>query len=85
MVLLRGGLREFRSGRRYYRPEDVDLLRGIRVLLYTDGFTIKGVQKVFRDQGVRAVADAGRVKANGARASLPAFVTRAFALSVSAV
>jgi DNA-binding transcriptional MerR regulator len=56
------------GGRRYYRPEDVDLLRGIRALLYTDGFTIKGVQKVFRDQGVRVVAEAGRAKGpNGAR------------------
>ena len=68
------------GGRRYYRPEDVDLLRGIRVLLYTDGFTIKGVQKVFRDQGVRAVAAAGRSKANGARAALPASLAQAPAL-----
>jgi DNA-binding transcriptional MerR regulator len=56
------------GGRRYYRPEDIDLLRGIRVLLYTDGFTIKGVQKVFRDQGVRVVAESGRAKgANGSK------------------
>src|SRR5262249_29438828 len=56
------------GGRRYYRPEDVDLLRGIRVLLYTDGFTIKGVQKVFRDQGVPIVAEQGKTKGvNGAR------------------
>lgn len=40
--LKRGG------GRRYYRPEDVDLLRRIRVLLYRDGYTIKGVQKLLR-------------------------------------
>ena len=52
--LKRGG------GRRYYRPEDVDLLRGIRTLLYHDGYTIKGVQKVFREQGVRHVNDIGR-------------------------
>ena len=52
--LKRGG------GRRYYRPEDVDLLRGIRTLLYHDGYTIKGVQKVFREQGVRHVSDIGR-------------------------
>jgi DNA-binding transcriptional MerR regulator len=37
------------GGRRYYRPEDVDLLRGIRTLLYREGFTIKGAQKVMRD------------------------------------
>ncbi len=48
------------GGRRYYRPDDVDLLRGIRTLLYHDGFTIKGVQKVFRDRGVRFVIDTGR-------------------------
>ncbi|TQV80468.1 MerR family transcriptional regulator [Denitrobaculum tricleocarpae] len=41
--LKRGG------GRRYYRPEDVDLLRRIRELLYTDGYTIKGVQKLLRE------------------------------------
>ena len=48
------------GGRRYYRPEDVDLLKGIRALLYTDGFTIKGVQKVLKERGVRHVADIGR-------------------------
>ena len=48
------------GGRRYYRPEDVDLLRGIRSLLYSDGFTIKGVQKVLRERGLRHVADIGR-------------------------
>jgi DNA-binding transcriptional MerR regulator len=58
--LKRGG------GRRYYRPEDVDLLRGIRTLLYADGFTIKGVQKVLREQGVRTVVESGQRQA-GAR------------------
>ena len=48
------------GGRRYYRPEDVDLLRGIRSLLYADGFTIKGVQKVLRERGLRHVAEIGR-------------------------
>ena len=48
------------GGRRYYRPEDVDLLRGIRALLYADGYTIKGVQKVLRDKGARTVAEIGR-------------------------
>ena len=48
------------GGRRYYRPEDVDLLRGIRTLLYGDGFTIKGVQKILRDKGPRHVAEIGR-------------------------
>src|SRR5579862_1314031 len=48
------------GGRRYYRPEDVDLLKGIRALLYTDGFTIKGVQKVLKERGLRHVAQVGR-------------------------
>src|SRR5215510_5878447 len=48
------------GGRRYYRPEDVDLLKGIRALLYTDGFTIKGVQKVLKERGLRHVAELGR-------------------------
>ena len=38
------------GGRRYYRPEDVELLRHIRSLLYDDGYTIKGVQKVLREK-----------------------------------
>lgn len=52
------------GGRRYYRPDDVDLLRGIRALLYDDGLTIKGVQKILRDQGVRYVANIGRGEAS---------------------
>ena len=48
------------GGRRYYRPQDLNLLRGIRHLLYGDGFTIRGVQKVLREQGVRYVVDCGR-------------------------
>src|SRR3546814_3262032 len=45
--LKRGG------GRRYYRPEDVALLQRIRELLYREGYTIKGVQKLLRDGAVR--------------------------------
>ncbi len=47
--LKRGG------GRRYYRPEDVELLRSIRSLLYDDGYTIRGVQKLLRESGVRGL------------------------------
>ena len=43
------------GGRRYYRPEDIELLRGIRWLLYSDGYTIKGVQRILRDNGVKFV------------------------------
>ena len=48
--LKRGG------GRRYYRPEDVELLRSIRELLYTDGYTIKGAQKLLREGGAKEIA-----------------------------
>jgi DNA-binding transcriptional MerR regulator len=48
--LKRGG------GRRYYRPEDVALLRVIKQLLYGEGYTIKGVQRLFKEQGARTVA-----------------------------
>lgn len=51
--LKRGG------GRRYYRPEDVLLLKGIRHLLYDRGFTIKGVQRILKDQGIRYVIGIG--------------------------
>ena len=43
------------GGRRYYRPDDVDLLRGIRHLLYGEGYTIRGVQRLLREQGQRFV------------------------------
>jgi DNA-binding transcriptional MerR regulator len=51
------------GGRRYYRPDDVDLLRGIRHLLYGDGYTIRGVQRILREQGVRAVQSIGQGQA----------------------
>ena len=43
------------GGRRYYRPEDVDLLRGVRHLLYGEGYTIRGVQRILREQGQKFV------------------------------
>lgn len=43
------------GGRRYYRPDDVDLLKGIRHLLYGEGYTIRGVQRILKEQGVRSV------------------------------
>src|SRR5215510_14790327 len=52
--LKRGG------GRRYYRPDDVELLKGIRHLLYGDGYTIKGVQSILKEEGVRFVQAAWR-------------------------
>lgn len=47
------------GGRRYYRPEDMALLRGICQLLRAEGYTIKGVQKILREQGVDQVKSAG--------------------------
>ena len=43
------------GGRRYYRPDDIDLLRGIRHLLYGEGYTIRGVQRILKDHGIRFV------------------------------
>ena len=53
------------GGRRYYRPLDIDLLRGVRVLLYDQRYTTKGVQKIFKDEGVRYVSELGRRAAAG--------------------
>lgn len=52
--LKRGG------GRRYYRPDDVALLKGIRRLLYGEGYTIKGLQRILKEQGPRYVQAIGR-------------------------
>lgn len=52
--LKRGG------GRRYYRPEDIDLLKGIRHLLYGEGYTIRGVQRIIKESGVKAIQSLGR-------------------------
>ncbi len=61
--LKRGG------GRRYYRPDDVDLLRGVRHLLYGEGYTIRGVQRILREEGLAFVQDVWRP---GAEPPLPA-------------
>jgi DNA-binding transcriptional MerR regulator len=67
--LKRGG------GRRYYRPDDVDLLRAVKQLLYGEGYTIKGVQKLMREQGAASVArgPVGREGAAAAKAATAAF------------
>ena len=43
------------GGRRYYRPEDIDLLKGIKNLLYSDGYTIRGGQKVIKENGLKKI------------------------------
>ena len=43
------------GGRRYYRPDDIDLLRGIRRLLYGEGYTIRGVQRILKEHGIASV------------------------------
>lgn len=61
--LKRGG------GRRYYRPEDIDLLRSIRELLYTEGYTIRGVQKLLREGGIKSLSGLlGQAKLSGRKA-----------------
>ncbi len=56
------------GGRRFYRPQDVELVGAIRQLLYGEGYTIKGVQRILREQGPRAVA----ALAGGRRTALAA-------------
>ena len=65
--LKRGG------GRRYYRPDDVELLRAIKALLYDRGYTIKGVQKLLREQGAQSVmrAEAGQGSPNATLVASP--------------
>ncbi len=60
------------GGRRYYRPEDVDLLRRIRFLLYDEGYTIRGVQRLLRDNGVKATVEEGRATAPASPVAPPA-------------
>jgi DNA-binding transcriptional MerR regulator len=55
--LKRGG------GRRYYRPDDIDLLRGVRHLLYGEGYTIRGVQRILREEGLSFVQNVWRAGA----------------------
>ena len=60
------------GGRRYYRPEDVELLKGIRHLLYDHGYTIKGVQKLLKTNGNRFVTAIGSGDAELMEALTPA-------------
>jgi len=59
------------GNRRYYRPEDVELLRGIRTLLHDEGYTIRGLQRVLRQQGVHYVKTYRRSEASPPGTALP--------------
>jgi DNA-binding transcriptional MerR regulator len=48
------------GGRRYYRPNDMELLKGIRSLLYGEGYTIRGVQRILKEDGATYVCGVGR-------------------------
>jgi len=48
------------GGRRYYRSYDLELLNGVKTLLYKEQYTTKGVQKIFKDNGAQFVAEIGR-------------------------
>jgi DNA-binding transcriptional MerR regulator len=66
------------GGRRFYRPQDIELLMGVKTLLYDRGYTIRGVQKLYKDQGQKAILspdaqrydgpDAGEASTEGAEA-----------------
>jgi DNA-binding transcriptional MerR regulator len=73
--LKRGG------GRRYYRPEDIDLLRRIRSLLYDDGYTIKGVQRLLKEGRGRLPAQRLDIAAESALESLRIVSARAEAMA----
>ena len=47
------------GGRRFYRPQDVAVLRGVKALLYTQGYKIEGVQKLYRQNGLKRLVEAG--------------------------
>jgi DNA-binding transcriptional MerR regulator len=59
------------GGRRFYRPQDIAVLRGVRRLLHDEGYTIKGVQRLYREQGLSRLMAAGQGEATPAEAGLP--------------
>ncbi|GEO98712.1 MerR family transcriptional regulator [Methylobacterium haplocladii] len=72
------------GGRRYYRPDDVDLLKGIQHLLHGRGYTIKGAQRVLKDNGIRFVQAIGRGEAEATVPTLQDRETEAEAASAEA-
>ena len=60
------------GGRRFYRPQDIAVLRGVCTLLHNEGYTIKGVQKLHKEQGLKRLIAAGQVEgAPAAEIDLP--------------
>lgn len=59
------------GGRRFYRPQDLQVLRGVRTLLHDDGYTIKGVQRLHKEQGVQRVLAAAHEEAGSPDVSEP--------------
>jgi DNA-binding transcriptional MerR regulator len=58
------------GGRRFYRPTDIAVLRGVRRLLHDDGYTIKGVQRLHREEGLKRLVSAGEGQAAPARGAM---------------
>ena len=60
------------GGRRFYRPQDITVLRGVRRLLHDEGYTIKGVQRLYREQGLKRLIGAGEGRPADAEDAAPA-------------
>jgi len=76
------------GGRRYYRPEDVEIIEAIRRLLHDDGYTIKGAQKLLREHGVKAVVQQTYVAQNTeevATTSEPIIIANSDDVSLSSI
>lgn len=71
------------GGRRYYRPADIDVLRGVRVLLYDERYTTRGVQKIFKENGVKYIAELGRLAAAGQSVPLRALLNDEDAVEIA--
>jgi DNA-binding transcriptional MerR regulator len=67
------------GGRRFYRPQDIVVLRGVMRLLHDEGYTIKGVQRLHREEGIRRVV--GAAEAPGVEAAAPAAAEQPAALA----
>ena len=69
------------GGRRYYRPGDIDLLKGIRHLLYGEGYTIRGVQRILKEEGAAQLAAVGRGEVQAAKPAVAANEPKSIAVA----